>query len=156
MELTQAETNILKSFKGKRILFLENSSCFDEYGGQEEFVAILDKLNIEHTDMFSISEDYTIEQIKEAILEHDAICFMTQWVYEIAGTIRDYMFQLQSPKDVIEIYINEPSFYYAPETCHTVYIYTCDTYFGEAEKETEKFYKLSDKPYWDYKNKFDE
>jgi len=150
------EQNIADTFKGKRILFLENGNELDDYGGQSEFGEILKRNNIECTFLFDLSEKYTIEQIVEQIMTHDAICFMTQWVYEVSHKLRDFMFELKEPKDVIEIYISEPSWYYKPKGVpHNVFIYTCGMDWGVPDKETEKFYKLSDTAYWDYKNGFD-
>lgn len=150
------EQNIKKVLAGKKVLFLENDNGLSDYGGQTEFEDILKKNGIEYTLMLGLSDNYTMEEIVKAIHSHDCIVFMTQWVYEIAQKLRDFMFSLQEKKIVIEVYINEPSWYYKPkDAVHDVYIYTCQVIWDEADKETESFYKLTDKPYWDYKNKFD-
>lgn len=149
------EENIVNVLKGKRVLFLENDTCFSDDGGQKEFVAILDRHGIEHTDFFELIDNYTLEEIVAAIKEHDALCFMTQWLYNIAGKIFDFMYQLQDKKIVIEIHSGDPTWYYKPDVVHDVYIYKCSMHWGEAKKDRERFYKLSDKPYWDYENKFD-
>lgn len=69
----------------------------------------------------------------------------------------EYIRELPEKKIVVEVYIHEPTWYYASQhgSIHDVYIYTCRMCFGKAEKDTEKFYKLTDKAYWDYENKFD-
>lgn len=143
--------NIIKTLKGKRILFLENGSCLEN--GVEEFERILKGAKIEYTILFNLSK-VPLNEIVKAINEHDGIIFMTQWVYDVSRKLKEYMFSLKEKKIVIEAYISEPTWYYKPKTIHDVYIYSCMVPWGRAEKETEKFYKLSKKPYWDYKNKF--
>lgn len=149
------EQNIVNTLRGKRVLFLENDNSFSSVGGQKEFVSILDNNGIEHTDLFDFRYKYSMEEIAKIIGEHDALCFMTQWVSEESIKLRDYMFSLKDKKDVIEIHIAEPTWYYKPDVVHDVYIYRCTVHWGEPDKDTERFYKLSDKPYWDYKNNFD-
>jgi hypothetical protein len=151
------EQNIVQTLKGKTVLFLENDLDFSDYGGQTEFVEILKRNNIEFKALFNLSEDYTIEQIVSEILSHDCIVFMTQWVYDIAHKLRDFMFELKQPKIVIEIHVGkDPTWYYKPEgIAHDLYAYQCLVNWGEADKETETFYKITDKAYWDYENEFD-
>ncbi len=144
--------NIAASLKGKRMLFLENDISLGN--GLQEFESILKSANIDYTILFDLS-DKPIEEIVKAINEHDGIVFMTQWVYDVSNKLKEYMFSLDKKKIIVEAYINEPTWYYKPKTIHDVYIYTCMVYFGKPQKETEKFYKLSSKAYWDYKNKFD-
>jgi hypothetical protein len=143
--------NIAKTLKGKRILFLENDSSLSN--GLDEFERILKESNIEHTILFELSE-MPLDEIAKAINEHDGIIFMTQWVYDVSKKLKDYMFSLSEKKIVIEAYINEPTWYFKPKTIHDVYIYSCMVLYGRADKSTETFYKLSQKPYWDYKNQF--
>lgn len=146
--------NIEKTLKGKKILFLENDNVLAN--GLDEFERILQNAGIDYTVMFSLSET-PIEEILKAINECDVIVFQTQWVYEISKKLFEYVSKLPDKKIVVEVYLREPSWYYASQhgTHHDVYIYTCLTSYGEAWKETEKFFKLTEKPYWDYENKFD-
>lgn len=146
------EQNIAETFKGKKLLFLENDLSFDNH--LKTFEEILIKYGIEYTALFDL-KSIPFEDILKEISKHDGIVFMTQWVYEISTNLRDYMFKLKDKKMVVEVYISEPTFYYKPKSKHDVYIYTCNRFWMCDEKENEKFYKLSKKPYWDYKNEFD-
>ena len=146
------EENIIKTLKGKKVLFLENDNVLEN--GLDEFENILKRGEITYTILFELSEK-PMEEIIKAIAEHDAIIFMTQWVTETSKKLADHMFSLKKKKIVIEAYICDPTWYYKPKTKHDVYIYMCMTHFGEADKESEKFYKLSGTSYWDYKNEFD-
>lgn len=146
------EENIFNTLVGKKVLFIENDNALEN--GLDEFENILKKIGVKYTVLFTASEQ-PFDKILSAINTHDCIVFQTQWVYDISKKIKEYMLSLLQKKIVIECYISEPSFYYKPDTIHDVYIYSCQSYWGEADKETETFYKLSDKAYWDYKNGFD-
>lgn len=142
---TQTVLNIVNTLRGKKVLFLENDNELDN--GLDEFQRILEANDIEHKILFDLSS-MNLQEIAKEINNHDAIVFMTQWVYDIAKKLKDYMFSLTEKKIVIEAYINTPTWYYKPKTIHDVYIYSC------MGKESENFYKLSNKPYWNYKNNF--
>lgn len=148
--LTPTE-NVINTLKGKRVLFLENSNTLDN--GVDEFERILKGASIEYTVLFGLSET-PFQKITEAINSHDAIVFQTTWVYEIANKLFQYVKSLPENKIVIECYINEPTWYYDNQhgSKHDVYIYSCD----ESNKQTETFYKLTNKPYWDYENGFNQ
>lgn len=145
--------NVIKTLTGKKVLFLENDNGLNN--GLDEFERILQSANIEYTVLFDLSEK-PLDEIIKAINECDAIVFMTQWVYKIANILFDYIKSLPEKKIVVEVFISEPTWYYKSQhgSKHDVYIYSCQMYFGEAEKDTEEFYKLTNKPYWDYKNGF--
>ena len=145
--------NIIKTLKKKKVLFLENDTKLSN--GLDEFERILKEASIEYKALFELSE-LPIQEIKDAINECDVIVFQTRWVYDIAKKLFEYVKALPEKKIVVECYINNPTWYYKSQhgSKHDVYIYSCIVYFGEADKETEKFYKLTNKPYWDYKNKF--
>ena len=147
--------NIEKTLKGKKVLFLENDNVLEN--GLDEFERILINGNIEYTVLLSLSEQ-PLEKILTAIDECDVIVFQTRWVYDISKTLFDYVSNLPDKKTVVEVYVNEPTWYYASQhgTHHDVYIYTCHTFYGKVFKDSEKFYKLTDKPYWGYENEFDE
>lgn len=149
------EQNVVKTLKGKKVLFLENDNVLQN--GLDEFERILKKEGIDYTVLFDLSNT-PLETIVTAINECDVIVFQTTWVYEISNKLFDYVSSLPDKKIVVEVFINEPTWYYASQhgTHHDVYIYSCMTFYGDADKDTEKFYKLTDKPYWDYVNKFDE
>jgi hypothetical protein len=145
--------NVIKTLTGKKVLFLENDNGLEN--GLDEFERILQSANIEYTILFELSEK-PLDEIIKAINEHDAIVFMTQWVYEIAKKLFAYIKALPQKKIVIEVYISEPTWYYKSQhgSKHDVYIYSCQCYWGEADKDTETFYKLTNKAYWDYENGF--
>lgn len=148
------EQNIIKTLKGKKVVFLERDSSLAN--GLDEFERILKSSGIEYKVLFDLEEKQLEEIIKE-INEHDALVFMTQWVYDISKKLFEYVKSLPEKKIVIEGYINEPTWYYSTQhgTHHDVYIYSCQVIFGKADKDTETFFKLTEKPYWDYENGFD-
>lgn len=145
--------NVIDTLKGKKVLFLENDSELNN--GLDEFERILKGADIEYTVLFELSE-LPLQTITEAINSYDAIVFQTQWVYDIAKKLFEYVKALPEKKIVIECYINEPTWYYKSQhgSKHDVFIYSCQVHWGEADKETETFYKLTNKAYWDYKNGF--
>lgn len=145
--------NVIDTLRGKKVLFLENDDTLAN--GLDEFERILKSAEIDYTILFDLSE-LPLQTITEAINSHDAIVFQTQWVYDISKTLLKYVRALRDKKIVVECYINEPTWYYKQQhgSKHDVYIYSCDVHWGEADKETETFYKLTNKPYWGYKNCF--
>lgn len=150
------EQNIVNTLKGKKVVILENDNIIDDERLQE-FVKILEANGIEYEAICDLTTvaNYDINDIIEPVMKADAIVFMTQWVYEISKTMREFIADIQK-KIIIEVYIGDPTWYYAKQhgTHHDVYIYTCRKYW-DSPKESESFYKLSDEPYWSYKNKFD-
>ena len=148
------EQNVILTLKGKKVLFLENDNTLDN--GLDVFEKILKDNLIDYKVLFEVSE-IPIVDIGNEINNCDCIVFMTQWVYDISKKLLKYVELLKTQKIIVEVYISEPTWYYSSQhgTIHDVYIYSCNTYWGEAKKETEKFYKITDKPYWDYDNKFD-
>lgn len=147
-----AEQNVAETLKGKKVLFLENGGSLDN--GLDCFEEILIANNIEYKALFVLKE-MPLEEVIKNINEYDCIVFMTQWVYDISKQLKDYMFSLEEKKIVVEVYLSDPTWYYKPKSAHDVYIYSCIRQWKDDEKQYEKFYKLSQKPYWDYKNKFD-
>lgn len=145
--------NVIDTLQGKKVLFLENDN--ELANGLDEFERILKGAEIEYTALFELSE-LPLQTITEAINSHDVIVFQTQWVYYIAKKLFECVKALPQKKIVVECYINEPTWYYKRQhgSKHDVYIYSCQVHWGEADKETEKFYKLTNKAYWDYKNGF--
>jgi ubiquinone/menaquinone biosynthesis C-methylase UbiE len=153
-KMNTPEQNVIGTLKGKKVLFLENDNCLSN--GLEEFERILKSAGIEHTVLLELDQR-PLEEITKAIDEHDALVFMTQWVYDISKKLFEYVKSLPEKKIVVEGYIHEPTWYYSTQhgTHHDVYIYSCQVYRGEADKDTETFYKLTEQPYWDYENEFD-
>lgn len=145
--------NVIDTLKGKKVLFLENDN--ELANGLDEFERILKGAEINYTVLFELSE-LPLQSITAAINRHDAIVFQTRWVYDIAKKLFEYVKGLPEKKIVVECYINEPTWYYKQQhgSKHDVYIYSCHVHCGEADKETETFYKLTNKAYWDYKNGF--
>jgi hypothetical protein len=146
--------NVNNTLRGKRVLFLENDTRLDN--GLEVLEGILKSAEIEYTILFNLS-DLPLSDITKAINEYDTIVFMTQWIYDISKKLLAYVESLPEKKTIVEVFIDEPSWYYAKQhgTKHDVFVYSCQSYWGDPDKDTEKFYKITDNPYWDYKNKFD-
>jgi len=150
--------NFLSVVSGKNVLFLENDSgLYDDLANIEIFL----KLNkVKYTVLCDIG-DIQFEDITKAIELADVIIFQTQWVMNISMEIRDYMFTLKAKKIVIEAYINDPTWYYKPRSIHDVYILMPNStlFMGQYEDDPTiywKFYKLRPKkPFWTYKNNFD-
>jgi hypothetical protein len=145
--------NVINTLTGKSVLFLENDSSLEN--GLNEFERILKSSNINYKALFDLSE-LPIKTITDAIDSYDVIVFQTQWVYDISKKLFEYVKSLPEKKVIVEVYIYEPTWHYKKQhkSKHDVYIYSCEVMFGEAMKDTEEFYKLTNKPYWEYKNKF--
>jgi hypothetical protein len=152
------EQNIINTLKGKRVLFVENDSDLDDER-LKEFARILDSAEIQYEILCDVQDlmKQDMNLLTEPILKADAIVFMTQWVYEVSRVLESFIAELPTKKTIVEVYVNEPSWYYASQhgTHHDVYIYTCSKFWSFDSKEFEKFYKLTDEPYWNYANKFD-
>lgn len=151
MKVLTPSENILKTLKGKKVLFLENDNGL--YHGLDCFEQRLIENKIKYKALFNLKE-VPFEEIVKTISKYDCIVFMTQWIYEISRKLKDYMFSLKDKKIVIEVYISEPTWYYKPKSAHDVYIYSCYRPWKDDPMKNEKFYKLTQKPYWDYKNEF--
>jgi len=149
-----AVQNLIKTLKGKKVLFLENDNGL--YHGLDQIEEKFIENNISYKCLFDVSNKQ-FDEILEAIKQSDAIVFQTQWVYEISGKIKEYMFASTDKKIVIECYISDPTWYYKPNVVHDVYVCKPPLRAWKDDKVDDKdwsFFKLSDKPYWGYKNKF--
>lgn len=145
-----AEENIIDTLKGKKILFLENDTELPD-NGPMELKELLNRNKIKSKELLDIDQ-LPLTKIQKAIDKTDVIIYQTQWVYEIASTLKKYILSLTTPKIIIECYISEPTFYYQLDGIpHSMYIFKKDYENGRGAK----FYKLSDEPYWNYENKFD-
>lgn len=144
-----AVENIIGTLKGKKVLFLENDNGL--YHGLDEMEELFIEHKIDFKCLFEVNE-LPFEKILSEIKDCDAIVFQTQWVYEVSKKIRDFMYESTDKKIVIECYLgNDPTWYYKPDAVHDVFICKPPTFKAWDEW---KFFKLSKKPYWDYKNKF--
>lgn len=139
--------NIINTLLGKKVLFLENDTSLDN--GLEKFEAVLKDAGIQYNVLFNLST-LPLNDILDAINTYDCIVFQTQWLTEISKKLFQYIQSLRDKKIVVEVYINEPTWFYHSEVFgkHEVFIFT--------SINDECFYKLTNKPYWDYKNNFDE
>lgn len=146
--------NIIETLKGKKVLFLENSNSL-EYG-LKEFEKILKEANIKYKTLFKL-QDLQPPIIMEAIDNYEAIVFQTTWKTSISREIYDYVGSLSEKKIIVECFLKEPTWYYASQhgTHHDVYLYSCPVFYDKVKKEEEEFYKLTEKAYWNYENKFD-
>lgn len=141
--------NIVTTLTGKKVLFLENDNGL--YNGLDQFEQILIDNNIEYKCLFDV-QGQELSSIIKAIKECDAIVFQTSWIYEKSRMLRDYLFESVDKKIIIECFRGvDPTWFYKPDVVHDVYIAQHPIF-----KDSEwKFCKLSEEPYWDYKNKFD-
>lgn len=142
------EENVKSLLTGKKVLFLENDNTLQD--GVKCFYQILKKNKIASTVLYELSE-VSLEEIARQINSHDAIVFQTTWLTESSKKLYEYVSKLQQKLIVIEVYVNEPTWYYSSQhgTQHDVFI------FQGLEHIDLEFYKLTNNPYWDYKNKFD-
>lgn len=140
--------NVVNVLSGKKVLFIENDSSLEN--GLEYLEMVIKDNDIEYKKIFKASLK-PLATIIDNINEYDAIVFMTQWLTETSKILTEYVRSLQTKKTVIQVYINEPTWYYASQhgSIHDVYIYQ------NMDGKYENFYKLTDKAYWDYENKFD-
>jgi hypothetical protein len=154
-----ASENFLSVVSGKQILFLESDDelCLD----LEHIETFINANNINNTVLCDLGE-VPFEKILEAINNADVIIFQTTWVTEISTKLSDYIFKLKDKKYVIEVYIDHPTWYYRPKKVpHEVYIMKANGWMFDPMYEDDplpywKFYKLRmHKPFWTYKNNFD-
>jgi hypothetical protein len=138
--------NLLQLLIGKKVLFLENDDGL--YHGLDKLEKFLIKNKIEYSCLFDLST-FEFDYIVKKIFEHDVIVFQTQWVYKISHQLKEFAYGMQVKKIFIECYLGDPTWYHKPNVIHDVYI------LRSYESTDWKFYKLSAKPYWEYKNKFD-
>lgn len=94
--------------------------------------------------MFDLSEK-PLSEIAKAINECDVIVFQTTWLSDVSKKLFDYISSLPTKKIIVEVYIFEPTWYYASQhgSKHDVYIYN---------DRFEIFWLLCDRPYWEEKN----
>ena len=146
-----SKENVVSTLSGKKVLFLENDSDLDN--GLETFESVLKDAGIQYKVLFNLSK-LPIQQVLDEINTHDCIVFQTQWLTSISHKLFEFVQSLPEKKIVIEVYINEPTWFRHLEVFghHEVFIYKQDKY----HLLPECFYKLTNKPYWEYKNRFDE
>lgn len=141
--------NLLDTLKDQRVLFLENDNGL--HNGLDTLENILIQNHIKYNclfDLTSLPKEYILRQIEMC----DVIIFQTTWTYEISKEIHEFLKTSKDQKTIIEHYIGDPSWYYKPDVVHDVFICKMNE---DYEEEDWSFFKLSDEPYWDYKNKFD-
>lgn len=140
--------NVIATLTGKRVLFIENDGCLEN--GLEAIEKILKDNNIFYEKILYASQK-PLSLLVDKIKECECLIFMTQWLTETSKLLTQYVQSLQEKKIVIQVYIYEPTWYYSSQhgTIHDVYIY------HNIDGRNESFYKLTEKAYWDYKNKFD-
>jgi len=144
--------NIFKTLNGKRVIFLENSNGL--YHGLDVFENILKERGIKYKILLNLSQ-LPIDRVLKDINNTDVIVFQTQWVYPISNKLFEYISSLKKKKIIVEVPVgNHPTWDYKPKgIIHDVYWYR---YLDEGDdRKKEGFYKLSRKPYWNYKNQFD-
>lgn len=155
--MKNAEKNIISVVKNKQILFLENDNSLHD--SVDVFHWKLKKNGFKPTVFFEVGDAHW-EDITNTIDAHDVIIFQTTWTYEISLKIKKHIESLTTPKIIIEVYINKPTWFKKPDTIHDVYIYKADhkgTWFDPKKGiYSEYFHKLDTNiAYWDFKNNFD-
>ena len=113
--------NMLKLFKGKRILFLENDYSLPEDSG-ENLARWLIEQKIEHNALYNL-EALPFDYIMDQIQWFDVIVFETTWTYDIAKKLFDAITKMSRKKIFVEVYIDKPSWYRKPKgIVHDLYI----------------------------------
>ena len=155
VKIKHPKENLADLLKGKKVLFLENDNGL--YHGLDQLEEFIIANKIKYKVLFEVDE-IPMENIIKEIKKCDVLIFQTQWVYKVSQEISKYMFASKDKKIVIECYLSDPTWYYKPKAVHDVYICRPPIRYSKTDPVMEgewKFYKLSQKPYWDYKNKFD-
>lgn len=150
-----AKENLYDTLKGKKVIFLENGT--DKYldNGLQNVEAFLKEKKIKYKIWNVDPEVNSFEKTLLQIKKHDAIIFQSQWLYDISKKLNLYMRESKEKKIIIEVYVGcDPTWYYHPEgVVHDVYILPAP--LERTYPREWRFYKLSDKAYWNYENEFD-
>lgn len=150
--MKSAKENLIKVLTGKKMLFLENDNGLSNDAGR--LANFMDNSGLHYNTLFDL-RNIPFYDIIAQIESADGIIFQTQWVYSISTQIKKFMFALQTPKIVIECCLADPSWYYIPKNIvHYLYILKAYEPWEEEGGREWEFYKITNKPYWDYKNKF--
>ncbi len=114
---------LIKRFKGKRILFLEND--YNLHNSVGNFYNWCIENKIKTNALFRIKElpmDYILDQV----LWFDVIAFETQWVGEKSYEIKEAISKLTDPKIILECYCYKPTWYRKPKGIkHTLFTLEC-------------------------------
>jgi hypothetical protein len=139
----EVHKNLLKTFKNKRILFLENDYTMNHSVGY--FWRWCKENKVEYNCLFNVSKlpaDYIMEQVEW----FDVIAFETQWVYEVSETLHKLISAMKDKKIVLECHTGDPTWFRKPKVVHDVYILKSWT----GDMDDWKFHKLRlNKAYWE-------
>lgn len=145
----KVHAQLLKLFKGRDVLFLENSISLHDAVGNAERWMIENK--IKYNSIFSIGDlgklEGGVDYIMERIRESDIIVFETTWTYEISHILHEKIAAMKDKKTVVQVYIHEPTWWYKPKGVkHDVYVFSsCDE-----DMDTWELHKLRlNKPIWE-------
>lgn len=153
-----ATENLLGVVKDKAILFLENDE--DLSIDLEHVETFLKENKVDYKTLNGLPK-LDFEVIAEAIKAADVIIFQSTWTTVIVSKLKDFITGLKDTKQVIEVYMDNPHWYYKPDTLHDVYILRTHSYLWDPMYEDDplgywQFHKLHSKiPIWKFKNKFD-
>lgn len=153
-----ATENLLGVVKDKAILFLENDE--DLSIDLEHVETFLKENKVEYKALNSL-RDLDFEAIAEAITASQVIIFQSTWTPVIVSKLKDFILSLKETKDIIEVFMDKPHWFYKPDTHHNVYILRTHSYLWDPMYEDDplgywQFHKLHEKiPIWKFKNKFD-
>ena len=116
----EVHKSLIKTFNGRRILFLENDNTLSNAVGN--FEIWLRENKMEFNSLFDIRA-LPLEYIKEQISWFDVIAFETTWTYEISGTIREFLTKSKDKKTILECYICDPTWWRKPKgVIHDMYV----------------------------------
>lgn len=150
--------NLLSVVKDKAILFLENDE--DLSIDLEHVELFLKQSKVEYKTLNGLPK-LDFEVIAEAIKAADVIIFQSTWTPAIVSKLNEFITGLSNTKDIIEVFMDKPHWFYKPDVHHDVYILRTHTYLWDPMYEDDplgywQFHKLHPTiPIWKFKNKFD-
>lgn len=153
-----ASENLLGVVKGKFILFLEND---EDLSIDLEHIETFFKENKLDYKALNDLPNLDFEVIAEAIRASDVIIFQTTWMAAIVSKLKQFILALKDPKHIIEVYTDQPHWFYKPDTPHEVYIMRTNSHLFDPIFEGDplpywELHKLHPTiPIWKFKNKFD-
>ncbi len=120
------EHKLIKLFKGKKIVFLENDNVLPDLA--ENLASFFKLNNIEYQCILEASKKGIFDLLFE-LDSYDIIVYHTTWITEFSHTLKQHYLQ-NTTKDLkktfVELIVDEPIYYTKPKTIH--YLYFINTY----------------------------
>jgi hypothetical protein len=129
---------LLKLFKNKSIVFLENGTSLDDLG--INLSSFLKDNNIKFDCIFEV-EKLGLQEVLKRCRSVELIIFHTTWVYPVSKQLKEAFMSIKNKefkKSFVELYVHEPTFYSKPKTIHDMYI--LNSY--DADLKNWDFYRL--------------